>query len=445
MATIILVGTGKQGKRLALNIVKCHRYLWQAGARYNHLVFIEPNATRLAETKQLVAQNSELFSPFGVTYFRSVKKYAEQTGFTDKDVALIAVPNKFHYPVFKECVELGCKSVILEKPVADNFTDIQDVYKLSKKLNINVALNEQYLWSTAFLRAEEFNQKPEKSLLYHFGLISSDYTLDHQSLPDWHTFFPEINNDEDLYVVNAFGVMSKDRRRDVTEGRYTDGLAGHELPHFLAMFDAMWGQPLAFDMMVEDMVLDNQTVIPDHGRGCVILNYESKRRKLPVYLYLSHQEKLERWFELYLNNGMRIKFSFDHGDESSLDHKNVLGVLHTSSCTLYAPNGEELALHQYHDDHLRKAIQDMLLKLWKGEKPISSLENYQTVTELLSSLVNISHWENACSKKGRKALLKSSLKREALYLTFLKHGEYVGEGHAVWRRNNKLIYPTLHL
>lgn len=418
----ILVGGGNQGRRILLNLVKSWEALEKQGPGGIAVEVVEPNSEKIEILKRLMHDCAGQFNDISIAFHQEAfDEYLEENEiFSDKDVVYIAVPNSHHHLVYKQAARLGCKNIVLEKPVANTLENAADIYRLSKTHSIKTYIMEQYLFSTAFEYAQMITRDPRKTL--------EELIPGHQSL----------SNSSKIQIIKVSGLLTKDRRDDVLNGRNTSHIAEIELPHFLAIFDALFGDAQVFNMTTSDMTIPeymlrgrkmpSQNVLRKHGSGLFVAIYKYQGKKIPVTIYTSLQhvvdgvEKIDRWFEFKLNNGLTIRFFFDKGEHGQKLARSMGNGIYSSQISIFNPEGKKIAEEAFMDNYLKKSLQQMLGCFWLGAKSCRiALGDYEKVTRLIFSLVSISGFE---PRSQQRKLNINNASTEEIY--------------KAWRKVNKL-------
>lgn len=102
------------------------------------------------------------------------------------DAAIIAVPHNMLFEIALFAIKLN-KHVLIEKPGAKNYTELNNLYKISKKSNSIVKVGYNHRFHPAVLMAEKlFNQNKIGELLYIRGRYGHGARIGYEK--EWRAF-----------------------------------------------------------------------------------------------------------------------------------------------------------------------------------------------------------------------------------------------------------------
>lgn len=83
------------------------------------------------------------------------------------DIAVIATPNVFHMPISKQAIEAGV-GVVVDKPIAINSTEAQEVVDLAKELGVLLTVFQNRRWDGDFLTVKSLIERGELGRVARF-------------------------------------------------------------------------------------------------------------------------------------------------------------------------------------------------------------------------------------------------------------------------------------
>ncbi|HOW31317.1 MAG TPA: Gfo/Idh/MocA family oxidoreductase [Bacteroidales bacterium] len=114
--------------------------------RYFHAPFLKTNpGFRVTKVVERHAQSALELSPAA----EIVDDYRKVADDPEIDLAVIAVPNIFHYTMAKDCLQAG-KHVVIEKPFVPYTKEADDLIALSQKVNRKIFVYHNRRWDGDF-------------------------------------------------------------------------------------------------------------------------------------------------------------------------------------------------------------------------------------------------------------------------------------------------------
>lgn len=98
--------------------------------------FLSHNKTDLIAGIDNNEENRKLF-----TSKTNIKAYSNLDAIENVDIIAISVPTKLHLEFLKQCINKKPKLIILEKPVVQNYSDLQEIKKNLKNNSIPILVN----------------------------------------------------------------------------------------------------------------------------------------------------------------------------------------------------------------------------------------------------------------------------------------------------------------
>jgi predicted dehydrogenase len=112
-----------------------------------------------------------------------VTTYAQEVISSDVDAVVIATPVNTHYPLAKAALMAG-KNVLVEKPLASNLSEAEELVELSRKQGLILMVDHTYLYSGAVQTIKQLVDSGEIGKIHTFdstrvnlGLFQSDINV----------------------------------------------------------------------------------------------------------------------------------------------------------------------------------------------------------------------------------------------------------------------------
>lgn len=103
------------------------------------------------------------------------------------DLVSICTPPFTHYMIAKKCLENGC-NVLVEKPMAMNSEEAEDLIKLSQKMNVKLCVSHNFLFSNSML---EYKRLIKNDLIGEIrGIWFLQLSNFKRGFPQWYSKLP---------------------------------------------------------------------------------------------------------------------------------------------------------------------------------------------------------------------------------------------------------------
>jgi predicted dehydrogenase len=152
------------------------------------------------------------------------------------DAVLIATPVSTHFPLAKLALEHG-KHVLVEKPMATNTKECNQLIELAKKNNRTLLVDHTFLYTGAVRKIKELINKNELGKLTYFdserinlGLIQSDSNVIWDLAPHdiaIMNYLFEGHIPESVFAIGTRHVNNKFEEMAHVTVKYSSGLVGH--------------------------------------------------------------------------------------------------------------------------------------------------------------------------------------------------------------------------
>tara|TARA_A100001037_G_C14961473_1_gene549558 strand:- start:34 stop:921 length:888 start_codon:yes stop_codon:yes gene_type:complete len=143
-----------------------------------------------------------------IQYTKNTKKiFADD----DIDAVVISTPLKSHYNLVKKAL-LAKKHVFIEKPLAQNVTQCNELLKISKKHNLLLFVGHVFLYHDIFSKIFDISKKEKITFMNFewnkFGTFDEDIFLNLLS-HDLSIILTLFGNPSKIKLNNSYGLLSK--------------------------------------------------------------------------------------------------------------------------------------------------------------------------------------------------------------------------------------------
>lgn len=311
---LIFVGCGKQARNITLCVHKNRDVL-------DELDFIGFDPSK--ESRTLFQRyTKDLFPTSQVHIHNCIDDLCESL---DDSVVFICSPPSCHLENFRNIKNKRYRNVVLEKPLANSKSDIEEIAKLVKSSTMSFLVQEQYLHS--ILIEELVNLVKNPSMYVEKCLI--------EKVPS-------------LSIEETVSFFSKNRIQDLELKRHVEHVCFIELPHVVSVLLFVFKNLRAEMFKGNDFLWNGEEIHGYKDGKCVFMT----DGKIKHTVYLSNIDKFRRDIVVKLSNGFEVIFTFP-GQLSGSDTKFISSVSITKL-------GEIVYLKKYKDDHLRESIRRIL-------------------------------------------------------------------------------------
>jgi len=161
---ICLIGPGRIGMTLELDKLRkkpaTHFGMWNSSKRSNFLAVCDTDTNKEKIVRRL---NKKII--FYTDYKKMIKDLAP-------DIVSISTWKDSHYKITSDCLDLGIKNIVLEKPLANNIDQAKKIIKKIKKKKANVIINHRRRFDKEIIKLKK---KIEKGVIGEITQVSSNY------------------------------------------------------------------------------------------------------------------------------------------------------------------------------------------------------------------------------------------------------------------------------
>ncbi len=175
--------------------------------------------------------------------------------FQSVDAVIIGAPPKDHFPMAEASLRCG-KHVLLEKPMTMDENEAENLVKLAKKVQKQLAVMHNFQYASGMRKLEERLTKGELGNIVSF--YEFQLTNKRRRLPEWYNDLPL-------------------------------GLFYDEAPHFMYLLERLGG-PLRFDSSFAHYSKDKDDNTP------ILLSVSLKAGKYPASIFLNFEAPICEWF-----------------------------------------------------------------------------------------------------------------------------------------------------
>ena len=89
------------------------------------------------------------------------------------DAIAISTPTKTHFNIAKQALEAG-KHVLVEKPLADNLTDSQELTRIAAKKRLVLMVGHVFQYNAALMKLKEIINSGELGDIYYLSFVRTN-------------------------------------------------------------------------------------------------------------------------------------------------------------------------------------------------------------------------------------------------------------------------------
>jgi scyllo-inositol 2-dehydrogenase (NAD+) len=161
---VCLIGPGRIGMTLELDKLRkkpaTHFGMWNSNKRVNFLAVCDKD-----KEKQKIAKKLKKSILFYTDYKLMIKDLKP-------DIVSISTWKDSHYKITSDCLDLGIKNIVLEKPLANNIQQAKNIIKKIEKKKANVIINHRRRFDKEIIKLKN---KIKKGLIGDIRQVSCNY------------------------------------------------------------------------------------------------------------------------------------------------------------------------------------------------------------------------------------------------------------------------------